>query len=302
VVALLFCFGVYMGGLALRFREGLFALAIFALAIGGGPAAADDPTVQVTSDQFESKITLLGSAEAVNPFGGTFRLWRIRSWVDKTTHAVSHQLYVEISYSGGWQYYSFASDDTAKDLNVSKISSNVGSCSGGSCSLSEVVGVELDDATLRARQSGGYPIKLKAQSGDWIILTISPAQIALKMAAVDKYVKDPAAAALAVPAGQSPRDAEFGASFSAPFGFDERWTGRALKVADFHEGLAGSIIKGSIAEKAGLRWNDGIYEFDGQQIKSIPDLLEKIRAVPPGKAVDFKVERGRKSITLHAQF
>jgi hypothetical protein len=159
-------------------------------ALGGAPQTVGD-SVQVESDQFSKDITLTGVGVLINPLGGTVRKWFIRSWINKDTHAVSHQLYVSISYTGDWKFFQWAADDTSKTLEVVKIDSHVDSCSGGflGCDLSETVGITLDDATLRGRATQGYQIKLSAKSGDALILDISPEQITKQLAAVDAYTK-----------------------------------------------------------------------------------------------------------------
>jgi len=265
---------------------------------------AETPVVEVDTDQFERGITLLGPEQVVDPYGETPCSWRLRSWVDKNSHAVADQLYVEITYAGHVRRYETAMDDNADDLSVTGISrTSTGSCrSARGCVHTEIIGVALNDATLRARQAGGYRIKVKAKSGDSLILPISPTQIGLQIAAIDRYVADPASAALAVPQGESPRDAEFGVTFSEPFGWVVRMDARHLNTPDLHEAMAVSIRRGSIAQKAGLHWADCIYEFDGQPIQSIQHLLEMMRAVPAGRMVEFKALHNGHSVTLEAQF
>jgi len=169
-------------------RLSIFALILFASLFAGCTTTSGKPPTQIQGiedDQFSKNIKINGAKLYVNPFGGVFREWLIRSWVDKTTGSVSHQLYVHLSYIGDWKYFIMAADDTAKSLSVVRIASNVGSCSGG-CSLDEAVGIDLDDVTLRSRVNQGYPIKLSAKSGDAEIITISPEQIKLQLEAIDK--------------------------------------------------------------------------------------------------------------------
>ena len=168
------------------FLAAIISLSGCATPDGGTAAALHIRSIE--DDQFSKNVVINGAEVYVNPFGGTFRSWFIRSWVDKKTHAVSHQLYVDISYIGQWEFFSFAADDTAKTLDVTKINSKVGDCFGG-CSLSETIGISLDDSILRSRVTNGYQIKVSAKSGDSLILPISPEQIRLQMAAVDQYLK-----------------------------------------------------------------------------------------------------------------
>jgi hypothetical protein len=76
---------------------------------------------------------------------------------------------------------------------------------------------------------------------------------------------------------------------------------------DFHEAWVRSVEPDSIAQHAGLRKNDEIYEFDGHRVEDMDQLLTVIRATPAGKLVEVKVMRvqiivGARPLTLHAQF
>lgn len=176
----------------------LVACAIFAPSAGW----ARPPAVQIQDDKFSSEVTFLGPSQDRIPFGGTFRTWRLRSWVDKTTHAVRHQLYVNIDYDGSWRFYESAADEHAIDLKVVDIDRSVSTCSFG-CSFTETVGVMLSDDALKAGVASGFEIKLSAHSGDTLILPISAQQIALQLVAIDTYLgvqNSPYAAALATPA------------------------------------------------------------------------------------------------------
>lgn len=83
------------------------ALGLIVSIAGGGlfgadrALAADTPTVQ--TDQFSPNITIVGPEEYKNPLGGTFRSWKIRTWIDKKTLTVENQLYVDIRYYGSWR-------------------------------------------------------------------------------------------------------------------------------------------------------------------------------------------------------
>lgn len=171
----------------MRFR--MFTLIFLVTLMSGCVTTNSEHPNQISSvedDQFSKAITINGARLYINPFGGTFRSWFIRSWVNKSTGNLSHQLYVVLRYIGSWNFFSWASDDTAKSLNVQKIDSQIGNCMGG-CNFEEIVGIDLDDETLRSRVNSGYSIKLSAKSGDAIIINISPEQIRLQIEAVGKY-------------------------------------------------------------------------------------------------------------------
>ena len=139
---------------------------------------ANSPPVppKIEDDKFSSQITLIGETLYVNPYGGLFRAWKIRSWVTKTTKQIEHQLYVETSYIGEWKHFNAAADDHANALPVHIISSSVGNCMGG-CSLYETVGIDLSQTLLEANRDSGFEIKLSAQDGSSVILAISKQQV-----------------------------------------------------------------------------------------------------------------------------
>lgn len=281
----------------LAFVAALLAAAALASA-GPTVAAPRAQTVQVTTDQFSKDVAFVGPIGAVNPFGGTSRIWRIRSWLNKETKVVSHQLYVDISYIGSWRWYGAAADDQANALEVIRIGSNVGSCRGG-CSMSETVGITLDDSLLRSRAQTGFQIKLSAQSGASFIIDISAGQIAAQLNSIDTYLgvataPNPSAAVGAVPGATL--GADFGASFDNVPGFTNAILGRT-------GGALVHWVKGdSVAARAGLKWADVIIEFDGQPLADAADLQRRLDAVAPGRRVPGKLVRGRKVIEFVAQF
>ena len=144
--------------------------------------------VQIQRDKFSSVITVIGPTDSLNPYGGTYREWFLKSRVDKKTHTVVTQLYVDISYAGrGWRRYGMAADDTAAGLVIDKIGSQVKMCFGsGVCTREELVRVELDDRKLKSRAQDGYAIKLSAKSGPGFTVTVSPAQIQAQLTTLAK--------------------------------------------------------------------------------------------------------------------
>jgi serine protease Do len=58
------------------------------------------------------------------------------------------------------------------------------------------------------------------------------------------------------------------------------------------------VISGTAAEKAGIREEDVILKFDGQEIKDVPDLQIKVANTPIGKKVSIVVWREKKELLL----
>ncbi len=138
-------------------------------------------------DQFSQQVTILGWGSYETPYGGIARDWRLRSWVDKQTRAVSHQIYIEMSYDDEYQFFEAATDDTARSLAVIVIDRSF-MCPHLDCTHFETIGVEIDEATLRARADQGFRIKVSSRRGSTLILPLSPTQIGLQLAAIDRLI------------------------------------------------------------------------------------------------------------------
>ncbi|MFZ0498924.1 MAG: hypothetical protein WAM52_07300 [Steroidobacteraceae bacterium] len=176
----------------------LSAWALVVALLLGGCATTDRQAaragVQIQRDKFSSAITVVGPPDSVNPYGGTFREWFLKSRVDKT-HLVITQLYVDIGYVGSsWRGYGTATDDKATPLMIDKTGSQVRTCFGsGVCSRDEVVLVRLDDGKLKSHVQEGYAVKLSTKSGNGLTITVSPVQIQAQLTTLDKLGAKPGA-------------------------------------------------------------------------------------------------------------
>jgi serine protease Do len=91
----------------------------------------------------------------------------------------------------------------------------------------------------------------------------------------------------------------------------ERWGGRigqparaepylGFKLADDKACTVSEVVKGSPAEKAGLKAGDVIKKFAGKEVASADDLFNEFRRKKPGSEVTIEVERGKETMTLKA--
>lgn len=143
--------------------------------------------VRIERDQFSPTVIVVGPAASLDPYGGTYRQWFLKSRVDTKTRAVATQLYVDITYVGGWRRYGTAADRTASPLTMDKIASHVDTCFGaGVCSRQETVGIELDGGKLRSCVLDGYAITVGAKTAESFTVTVSPGQIHAQLAALAK--------------------------------------------------------------------------------------------------------------------
>ena len=160
--------------------------------------AAPPPAVTIKADEFSPAIRIDGPAGQFHAFSGTDWTWRLRSWVDKPTRQVTHQLYVFTIVYGDYQYFQLAADDTAQSLPVTVIDRSIdrsADCRHLDCEHYETFGIAVDDAMLRTRAETGYRVKVTGRRGEELILPLSPTQIRLQLAAVDRLILSPAPAA-----------------------------------------------------------------------------------------------------------
>ncbi len=170
------------------FRKLLVSTVVAFALVGAACAPPVPPHVTISDDQFSKAVEIFGWGNYENPYGGIDRTWRIRSWVDKQTQQVTHQIYVELNYQREYQYFRQAADDTARSLPVLQID-RASDCPRYQCTHYETIGIAIDDATLRARADKGFLLKISARRGSELILPISPTQIALQLAAVDQLAQ-----------------------------------------------------------------------------------------------------------------
>jgi len=75
----------------------------------------------------------------------------------------------------------------------------------------------------------------------------------------------------------------------------------SFKLPSAEGGLVGSVVKGSPAEKAGIKRGDVIIEFDGKKISKMRSLPSIVAMTPIGQKVKIKVIRDGKVKTLKAK-
>jgi hypothetical protein len=141
--------------------------------------------VKVEDSQFEQSATFLGSeAKWKNDPSSSYFL---RSWVDKTSGAVKHQLYVGDYYNGSWIFWDRVNSQDAQPLEFVPITRRVVGCySTIGCYYEETFGVSIPDAMLKAHQDG-FMVKFYAKTGNELILPVTSQQIRQQLKAIDAY-------------------------------------------------------------------------------------------------------------------
>ncbi|CAN5476085.1 hypothetical protein BH24GEM3_BH24GEM3_02090 [soil metagenome] len=140
-------------------------------------------SVRVKDSDFERTVTLLGVEERIGKISDYAFL---RSGVDKVSGEAIHQLYVTYKYGGDWRFYGRANGAGGVSLDFVEIERKVQYCST-TCYFSEDFGATLPEELLREYRNRGYQVKFYAQSGDELIVTLSPNQITEQLRALDSY-------------------------------------------------------------------------------------------------------------------
>lgn len=162
------------------------------VAIGGSRTTESllNASVKIEDSEFEKEIAVTGIEIAHGYYLGVPQPYMIRSWINKDTGVVRHQLYVVDTYSSDWIFWNSASDEDAQNLEFVSISREVGRCSVNiGCLHIETYGVSLPDSKLRARATSGYRIKVRSKVGKDEILTVSPGQISSQFAVIDERLR-----------------------------------------------------------------------------------------------------------------
>jgi S1-C subfamily serine protease len=77
----------------------------------------------------------------------------------------------------------------------------------------------------------------------------------------------------------------------------------AVSASNFHGAGIFSVTPGSVADKAGLKPNDIVYEFAGRSIALATDLRVAVDSMSPGDQAPIKLRRnGAKDVTVTARF
>jgi hypothetical protein len=171
------------------------------------PQTAAQDGAPVGEAQLPRFIGVIGAKEQhAPPFLGVgdTNYYRLRSFVDRRTGEILHQVYVSDSYSGAERHWNAAHDGIGRPLRFFSISENEITCAAGAagCSYVEEFAATLPESELRAGPRGLVVIFTSA-SGAEKRITISGPQITAQLAAVEAK-RSPSQPASAIGAPQSP--------------------------------------------------------------------------------------------------
>jgi hypothetical protein len=144
--------------------------------------------VEVEDDKYERVATVVGIEEKIGADPMSFSRFFIRSWIDKESGNVIHQIYVFYSYSGqNWRFYQRANSQEAQPLELTEIDRDV-NCYQYGCTYYETLGVMIADEYLR-NHLNGFSIKISARSGHSFIIEVTPEQIKSQLIKIQEYKK-----------------------------------------------------------------------------------------------------------------
>lgn len=255
------------------------------------PVATPRTTVNVIGDRFSKAVTLEG-LPMIDPNNGDGLFWMLRSVVDQQARSAQHQIYVEWTYPGRASGRYFAADDSARALPVAMIFKDRADCPFKKCDRVDTIGIAIDEATLRARATTGFEVKLSAQDGTSGILSITPPMIVAQLQAEDRII--------AAPAGISPAAAA--ATANALTGSGRPLLGIAPLDLPFGAGVqVNRVDPNTPAAAAGFQVGDLVVRYNGQPVTGADQLRTLIAQTALGSRVPIDITRHGTPMTLSAQ-
>lgn len=97
----------------------------------------------------------------------------LRTWKDKETERLTHQLYVSIWYNtGNWRFYYSANHEDGEVAEFTVVDRDA-DCHRG-CTYTETVGISLTTEYLKENTLTGFTVRLNSKGGFKNIVTVSP--------------------------------------------------------------------------------------------------------------------------------
>jgi len=138
--------------------------------------------VSVVTDEFEPFITINGIEDYIgDDLKGAFFL---RSFINKKTKDVTHQLYIYCTYHWNWRFYNSAHLSGGKALEFTEIRRDF-NCTDGICTYYEHFGADISDEFLR-KNTEGFSVKISAKSGDNAVINVKSNQVIEQLKEIDK--------------------------------------------------------------------------------------------------------------------
>ena len=144
------------------------------------PKAPETPSefagkVQVSDSKFDTDIKFTGHTVVKHKAGllPASTSYFLRSWKNKKTGHLQHQIYLSFDYFGDWRFYNSASFDDAVQTGVTEIDRDVVFCSSGYCNLREDIGVNLNGKLLENKAEQGLSLRVNSKKAHSEVIDIS---------------------------------------------------------------------------------------------------------------------------------
>lgn len=164
----------------------LFFITILLSACAAGGLVTRD-TVEADTDEFDTSVTFRGITETngeSESFGASnSRTYFIRSFLDKESGEISHQLYISIDYFNDWRFYNRASLVGGDNPEFIEIASDV-DCSSYGCTYNEQMAVTMSDKYLRDHENG-FKVKVSSKSGHETVINVTSNQIVKQLQKIE---------------------------------------------------------------------------------------------------------------------
>lgn len=161
---------------------------LFLLVISFNGCMTAEKSVRIKNDNFSDKIKIIGM-EVVKEKQTLVNVEReryyLRSWVNKETKEVKHQLYYSIDYNDSeWRSFHRAALKGGDQLEFDRISTDV-KVGGSTTHYYETIGAMIPHEYLISNKEG-FPVKWYAQNGTTKVTYLKPQQIKKQLKALQE--------------------------------------------------------------------------------------------------------------------
>ena len=180
------------------------------MAIGVAPAPPDLSNVvhmlKISGNPAGGEVNFIGEPRHHMTWGSINTWWRLKTFIDTRTMAVSHHLLLDFWYAGGGpRGFDQAVNDEGAPLAVTKVAAG-----RDVDNFSERSWVPISDDFLRRHMLTGFSVAVTSEWGDARTITVTPAQVQSQIVTEEAVVrpgfpgmKPPAEAAAAEGSGKA---------------------------------------------------------------------------------------------------
>jgi hypothetical protein len=291
-----------------------------------GLAQAQSQNASASSAEFKRNATVVedggGDAKTKISTEDAHNRSFLRAFVDTRSGEITYQVYTRNQYSGTkYRLYRTAyfqtgtgGSDSSPVVVLSRASEHCDAY--GKCEYREDSGFLVREAALRAAAkdyatdpatAAEWKFRLKDKSGDQSDGYLPAAEIAGLLARVDEYVADKNLPHYRPNTVEQP----LLSPLNSMVAFGIQGASKSELAAPIAAALASTELKGilvitvspgSLAESAGIKGGDDLYEFNGKPIASAQQMQAAVASAGAGTSVPIKVLRGGAVVSMVAQF